>query len=214
MSYLRNNKNYKEDSAINGVEKMKLFVSKIMNSEFETNPKKIYPIYLIKSEMINKSEKYLKGNKINKVEEYNLINKFDQLKNEIYNKRNFDIILKECIINNLTNKFKGINSYPPIESYMGNHKIIIYFDNNSILIIADIKGKKAKKYFETKIQLNHRDNTKTNAIRKILNIKINYFSKTNFIIEGIEFIELHSLKNENQNTREETLNDYKYSSIF
>ena len=205
MSYLETIK-YKENSAINEVEKMKLFISKIMNSEFETNPKKIYPIYLIKSEMINKSEKYLKGNKINKVEEFSLINKFEQLKNEIYNERNFYIILKDRIINNLTNKFKGITSYPPIESYMGNHKIIIFFDNNSILIIADIKGKKAKKYFETKIQLNHRDNTKTNAIRKILNIKINYFFKTNFIIEGIEFIELNSLKNENQNTREENLN--------
>ena len=98
MSYLETIK-YKENSAINEVEKMKLFISKIMNSEFETNPKIIYPIYLIKSEMINKSEKYLKGNKINKVEEFSLINKFEQLKNEIYNERNFYIILKDRINN-------------------------------------------------------------------------------------------------------------------
>ena len=45
MSYLETIK-YKENSAINEVEKMKLFISKIMNSEFETNPKIIYPIYL------------------------------------------------------------------------------------------------------------------------------------------------------------------------
>ena len=75
----------------------------------------------------------------------------------------------------------------------------------SIILLYE-KKRVSLQRFETKIQLNHRDNTKTNAIRKILNIKINYFSKTNFIIEGIEFIELHSLKNENQNTREDNLN--------
>ena len=210
MSYINSNQKEKGKgksliSEFNKIDKMISVLMKKSKTDKYQNIK--YDVYLIKSDWIDKWEKPLSGNKKNKIEKIKLINSFEQLKNAIFTNEKFYIILDKYI-NIFINEYKNFQNGKSFKSYIGNQKIIIYFDQNSILIIAKSNKLNAKKYFRTKIYLNSYESGKEDfIIKNIININIDiFFKKSQFNELGLEFIELNSLKNESQNNPSENLN--------
>ena len=162
------------------------------------NAGQTFYVYLIESDWIDNWKKSFMriNNKKDKTfkEPCKIINNFDKMKTMIYEGKKFDLVFKD-FINNFVKKNSKIVFEQPVESYFGNKKFIIYFDNNCVLVI--IKNDfNLEKYFVTKLNLGI---IKKDFIKRILDIKINiFFKESKFRKNNIEFLEINILKEQKQ----------------
>ena len=202
MPHLSNGKKREENSLINELERKQQLVYTGMRDQ-NYNLNQHFNIYLIEFDWIDKWKTFVKQKNKNNNETYKepckIISDFEKLKNLIYEGKKF-VMLFDKDINIFINKvlnYSTKNQNLSIESYFGNSKNILYFNDNSILVITKPPNSDLSKYFITKFPLvNNKMNTFT-YIKAILKIDINkLYQNSNLKQEyGLEFIELIAGKN-------------------
>ena len=100
-------------------------------------------MYIVSSNWINTWIKSLKNK--NKVTECKIINNLDEIKNLIYNGKEFKFV-DDSFINNIKKPYIK-NTIQPFKIYFGNNKIILDIDNNSILLIMTKEDLKHSNYY-------------------------------------------------------------------
>ena len=199
MPRVSNGKKKEENSLINELERKQQFVYTGMRDQ-NYNLNQHFNIFLIEFDLIDKWKTFVKQKNKNKNETFKepckIISDFEKLKNLIYEGKKF-VMLFDKDINIFNNKaLNCLIKYQnlSIESYFGNSKIILYFNNNSILVITKPPNSDLKKYFITKFPLVNSKINKFTYIKAILKID-KLFQNSNFKPEyGLEFTELISGK--------------------
>ena len=193
MPYKSKNNVNNENPLIKEFNRMQGMISSAIKDP-NYNAGQIFYVYLIESDWINnwqKSFRKINNKKDNTFKEpCKIINNFDKLKSMIYERKKFEIVIND-FINIFYKKNSKIFFDQPLESYFGNKKFIIYFDNNHILIIIK-NDYNLEKYFIAKLNVGF---IKKDFIKDILDININiFFKESKFRKNNIEFSEINILK--------------------
>ena len=148
-----------------------------------------YEMYIVSSYWINTWIKSLKNK--NKVTECKIINNLDEIKNLIYNGKEFKFV-DDSFINNIKKPYIK-NTIQPFKIYFGNNKIILDIDNNSILLIMTKEDLKHSNYyiikcldFGKKIEKNKKNDFIKTILYEDINKLIKNQKEKNFDISEIK----------------------------
>ena len=172
-------------------------------------------MYLIESDYISKLNNFYSESKNKNIKEFKVslkvIDRYQELKEIINNGKNLELV-DINFINAIKNNKKK-NHFPSFETYFGGDKIIVYFNDNFILIIVNvikpIKSKyiiENKKYFQTSFLNKDKKINKTGLIKILLELKVDKFIKeSKFKYKNLEFNELCTNKDGNINQKTNNL---------
>lgn len=148
-----------------------------------------YEMYIVSSYWINIWIKSLK--KKDKVTECKIINNLDEIKNLIYNDKEFKFV-DDSFINNIKKPYIK-STIQPFKIYFGNNKIILDIDNNSILLIMAKEDLKHSNYyiikcldFGKKIEKNKKNDFIKTILYEDINKLIKNQKEKNFDISEIK----------------------------